>query len=80
MHVGNGGCATQISVGKQSYKIGGEQDSLGVGALQSSVGIGAGTGVRGDGCKESRHGGMVARFSHIDVHRLLIEDKRCMLS
>ena len=44
--------------------------------MQSSVGA----GVRGDGGKESRLGGMVARVSHISMHRLLIEDKRCMLS
>ena len=39
-----------------------------------------GAGVRGDGGKERRHGGMVGRFSHINKHRLLIEDKRCRLS
>ena len=43
--------------------------------LLSFVGARAGTGVRGEGCKESRQGGMVARFFHIDMHRMLIEDE-----
>ena len=60
----------------QDCKIGGEQNFVGVGGVQSSVGAGA----RGDGGTESRHGGVVARFSHINMHRVLIEEKRCMLS
>ena len=47
--------------------------------MQSSVGRGAGTGVRGNGGEECRHGGVIGKFFHISMHRLLIEDLRCML-
>ena len=30
------------------------------------------------GGEESRFGGVIAKFSHISMHRLLIEDLRCM--
>ena len=78
--VGDGGYKKQILVRKHDCKSGGEQHFVGVGGLQSSVGAGVGVGVRGDGGKDSRHGGMVARCSHINMHRLLIDVKRCMLS
>ena len=32
------------------------------------------------GGEESRFGGMIANFSHISMHRILIEDLRCMSS
>ena len=66
----------QIIVRKQDCKIGGEQNFVGVGGVQNSVGA----GVREDGGKESKLGGMLAICSHINMHRLLFEDKRCMLS
>ena len=73
MFVGEGGYKKQMFVGDGGYKkpnllkqhdckIGGEQKSVGVGGVQSSVGAGVGAGVRGNGDKASRHGGMVARF------------------
>ena len=58
--------------------VGGQGDSSRLGSASASHSKGA--GIRADGGKESRHGGMVARFSHINMHRLLLQDMRCMLS
>ena len=77
-HVGSTGHDFVRSAG-QEFVRSEEPNVGGVGGLQSSVGRGAGTGVRGNGGEEGRHGGMVAKFFHINMHRLLIEDVRCML-
>ena len=78
--------------GEQNFVGPAGHDSVGVGGQGDKRQNYVGSGVSGNGGSSSvshsqseelfagRFGGFVSRCSHVNMHRLLIEDKRCMLS
>ena len=78
--------------GEQNFVVSARQDFVGVGGEADKRQNLVGSGVSGNGGRSSasrsqsgelvagRFGGLMSRFSHVNMHRLLIEDKRCMLS
>ena len=59
-----------------SVEVGGVTDSSRIGIASDSRSKDVGV----SGGKPSRHGGMVAMFSHMNMRRLLIEDRRRTLN